>query len=73
MHSISPSLSQAHLVLIPKPEKDSSCPAVCRSISISNVDYEILAKILVHRLNRFIGGGGGQYIQDHQIGFLKQR
>lgn len=48
------SMSEAVIVLIPKPGKDPTLCASYRPISLLNVDAKVLAKILAIRLNKVI-------------------
>lgn len=57
---------EATVVLIPKPEKDKSECVSHRPISLLNIGYNILAKILVRRLSRQILS----IINSDQTGFM---
>ena len=49
--SLSPSLTQGLISLIPKPKKDSLLIDIWRPITLLNTDYNIFASIIAKRLN----------------------
>lgn len=61
-----PSMSEALIVLIPKPHKDHLYCESYRPISLINSDVKILAKVLAHRLSEVITS----IIQSDQTGFI---
>lgn len=63
------SLSEAVIVVIPKPGKDSSLCSSYRPISLINVDAKLLAKVLAMRLNTVITA----LIHPDQTGFMPGR
>ena len=60
---------RALLVLIPKGEKDIRLLKNWRPISLLNVDYKILAKVLATRLQKVIS----QLVSPDQTGYIKGR
>lgn len=63
------SLSEANIILILKPDKDPLDCGSYRPISLLNVDYKLLTKILAMRLNKFISS----IIHPDQAGFIPGR
>lgn len=57
------------MVLLPKPEKDLFLPHLYCPISLLNMDYKLLASILVARLNSFVP----RYSHPDQVRFIPGR
>lgn len=66
---ITPSWSQAHVVVISKEDKDSPIPQSYHPISLLNTDYKILMTILAAWMNLTISS----YIHVDQSGFIQNR
>lgn len=64
-----PTILQAAITLIPKKDKDPLQCASYRPISLLNVDYKILSKILAVRLEKLVP----QIISTDQTGFILNR
>lgn len=64
--SLPPSMSEAVIVVIPKPRKDPELCESYRPISLLNVDAKIVTKILANRLNSVILS----LVHGDQTGFL---
>lgn len=60
---------RALLVLIPKGNKDKRLLTNWRPISLLNMDYKILAKVLANRLQKVIS----KIIHSNQVGYIKGR
>lgn len=60
------SMYEATVILIPKPEKDRKECASYRPISLLNIDYKVLAKVLAKRLNGVILS----IVSEDQTGFM---
>ena len=67
--SLPPSFYEAGISLIHKMGKDPVEPGSYRPISLLNVDYEILAKVLATRLKNILP----TVISQDQTGFIKDR
>lgn len=67
--SISQSMSEANIIVIPKEGKDHLSAKNYRPISLINVDSKIYAKILATRLNPLLS----KLISNSQVSFLKTR
>lgn len=65
--SLTSSMSQAHIVLIPKPGKDKNQCASYRQISLLNYDFKILTKILATRLQKILPS----VVNINQTGFVQ--
>ena len=63
------SMSEALIVLIPKPGKDPLLPESYRPISLLQLDVKILAKILALRLNKVISS----LVHPNQTGFMPNK
>jgi hypothetical protein len=61
--------AQGLITLIPKPNKDLSILSNWRPISLLNVDYKILTKVIANRIKRVLN----TLIDDNQTGFIKGR
>ncbi|XP_063302488.1 extracellular calcium-sensing receptor-like [Pelobates fuscus] len=64
-----PDMSTAHIVLIPKPGKDTTYPEHYRPISLINHDVKLLAKILADRLSPHLTN----LVHADQVGFIPER
>lgn len=64
-----PSLREATIVLIPKPDKDPRYPASYRPISLLQVDIKVLAKVLANHIKQIILS----LIHTDQAGFMPGR
>ncbi|KAM9308270.1 uncharacterized protein PAF06_012453 [Gastrophryne carolinensis] len=60
---------EAFISMILKPDKDHLNPQNYRPISLLNVDLKILGKVLVSRINEFLG----TLIEKDQVGFVPNR
>ncbi len=64
-----PSLTQAHITVLLKPDKDALDCSSYRPISLLNVDVKILSKVLASRIEYIIP----DIISQDQTGFIKGR
>ena len=60
------SLYEAKIILIPKPDKDTTKEENFRPISLMNVDVKILNKILANRIQQYIK----KITHHNQVGFI---
>lgn len=67
--SLPPTLSNASISLLLKRDKDPTCCGSYRPISLLNVDYKILAKVLSFRLERVLSS----LVSQDQTGFSPGR
>ena len=67
--SLPPTVRQASISLLLKKDKDPKLCSSYRPLSLINVDAEILAKALAHRLENILPA----IISDEQTGFIKGR
>lgn len=67
--SLPSTMREAHIVLIPKPNKDPNLCASYRPIALLNCDLKILTKLLAARLNKVIKS----LINSDQTGFMPGR
>lgn len=67
--SLPDSLMEANIIILLKPDKDPMDCSSYRPISLLNVDYKLLTKILAMRLNKFISS----IIHPDQAGFIPGR
>ena len=57
---------EASIILIPKPDKDTTKKENVRTISLINTDAKFLNKILANRIQQYIK----KIIHDDQVGFI---
>ena len=62
-------LNESVIYIILKKGKDSLDPASYQPISLANVDYTILTKVLAMQLENFVPG----IVDPDQVGFVKGR
>lgn len=64
-----PQSTEAHIILIPKPDKDHTMCKNYRPISLTNIDIRLYSKIISNRLTPILPN----YIELDQTGFMKGR
>ena len=62
----SQTLHEASIILIPKPEKETTKKKSYRPISLMNIDAKILNKILANHIQQYIKN----IIHHYQVGFI---
>ena len=67
--SLTPSKKQAIITLVEKPGKDNTLMKTWRPISLLNVDFKILSKIMANRLQHLLP----KLIGPEQNAFVKER
>lgn len=67
--SFVPQSTEAHITLIPKPEKDHTLCKNYRPISLTNIDIRLYSKIILNRLTPILPN----HIKLDQAGFTKGR
>ena len=60
------SLYEASIILIPKPDKDTTNKDNFRPISLKNIDTKIINKMLANRIQQYIK----KIIHHDQVGFI---
>lgn len=69
IQSFVPQSTEAHIILIPKPEKDHTLCKNYQPISLTNIDIRLYSKIISNRLTPILPN----HIKLDQTGFMKGR